>query len=167
MAEGSWVQTGVRWEFHPSNRRGRRVVEAGIGERERVLAKVPLFAGLSKRHRRRVAGESGVATYDQGATVVQEGAAGSVFYVILEGRARVVRNGRTLARLNKGDFFGEMSLLDGRPRTASVVTETPSAFLTLSARSFRAVMDGEPTAASAILKEMAGRLRDLERPPVG
>lgn len=138
------------------------MVEAGIGERERALAKAPLFAGLSKRHRRRIARESGVATYDQGATVVKEGAAGSVFYVVLDGKAKVIRKGRILARLSKGDFFGEMSLLDRGPRTASVITESPAAFLTLSARAFHQVMDAEPAVASAVLREMARRLRQKD-----
>jgi CRP/FNR family cyclic AMP-dependent transcriptional regulator len=162
MARGSWVKTGVRWEFRPTERGGRRVVAAGIGERERALAKVPLFAGLSKRHRRRIAKESGVATYDEGATVVKQGAAGSVFYVVLDGKARVVRKGRTLARLKKGEFFGEMSLLDQGPRTASVITESPAAFLTLSARAFHDVMDAEPAVAGAVLREMARRLRQKD-----
>jgi CRP-like cAMP-binding protein len=138
------------------------VIEAGIGERERALAKVPLFAALSRRHRRRIAKESGVATYDQGATVVKEGAAGTVFYVVLDGTAKVIRRGRTLARLKKGDFFGEMSLLDRGPRTASVITEMPAAFLTLSSRAFHDVMSAEPAVASAVLREMARRLRQKD-----
>jgi CRP-like cAMP-binding protein len=104
---------------------------------------------------------------DEGSPVVKEGAAGSVFFVILDGRVKVVRKGRTVARLKNGDFFGEMSLLDDQPRLASVITEEPSRFLTLSAKEFRAALDREPALAKRILQVIAARLRELENPPAG
>jgi CRP/FNR family transcriptional regulator/CRP/FNR family cyclic AMP-dependent transcriptional regulator len=109
---------------------------------------------------------SGIVRYREGTPVVKEGASGSVFFVILEGKAKVMRKGRTVGRLRRGDFFGEMSLLDGEPRTASVVTEANSTFLTVAAREFHRVLAREPRLALRMLQVMAGRLRATERPLV-
>ena len=109
---------------------------------------------------------SGIVRYREGTPVVKEGASGSVFFVILEGKAKVMRKGRTVGRLRRGDFFGEMSLLDGEPRTASVVTEADSTFLTVAAREFQRVLAREPNLALRMLQVVAGRLRATERPLV-
>ena len=163
----SWVRTGVRWRFRPTGRGESRAARVALEEREAALARAPLFAALPKRHLRQLARSSGVTERSEGTTVVKEGAAGSVFYVILEGKVKVVRKGRVIARLRSGAFFGEMSLLDGQPRTASVVTEAPSRFLTLSAKEFRSALDADPALSKRVLREMAGRLRELEKPPAG
>jgi CRP/FNR family transcriptional regulator, cyclic AMP receptor protein len=163
----SWTGPRVQWGHRPVSRGGRGVVRQGIAERERALGRAPLFAGLSRRHLRALARVSGIVHHDEGDTVVKEGAGGAVFFVVLEGKAKVVRKTRTVARLRRGDFFGEMSILDGRPRNASVVAETPSTFLTLAAKDFRAVLEQEPRIAGRILEVMAVRLRDRERSPLG
>jgi CRP/FNR family transcriptional regulator, cyclic AMP receptor protein len=163
----SWVRTEVRWRFRPTGRDESRAAEVGLAERQEALTAAPLFAALPKRHLRDLARVSGVTERAEGATVVKEGAAGSVFYVILDGAVKVVRKGRTVARLRAGDFFGEMSLLDGQPRVASVITEAPSRFLTLSAKDFRAALDRDPALARRVLREMASRLREREKPPAG
>lgn len=163
----SWVRTKVRWNFRPTGRKTSRAARVGLEEREAALSRAPLFAALPKRHLRQLARVSGVMNRGEGTTVVKEGSAGSVFFVILDGQVKVVRKGRTVARLKAGDFFGEMSLLDGRPRQASVITETPARFLTLSAKEFQAALDRDPALAKRILREMAARLRDLEKPPAG
>jgi CRP-like cAMP-binding protein len=80
-------------------------------------------------------------------------------FVLLEGRARVVQSGRTVARFGPGDFFGEISLLDGEPRSASVVAEDPVRCLVLDGRDFGDALAREPLIAIRILREMAGRLR--------
>lgn len=165
--EPDWVRTGVRWSHRPTERGSKRAARARVAEREEALRRAPLFAGLPRRHVRALARVSGVAEFEEGALVVKEGVAGSVFYVILEGKARVARRGRTLARLKKNDFFGELSLIDGGPRTADVVTEAPSRMLTLSRSEFRKLLDAEPVLSARILEVMAGRVRKLERPPAG
>jgi CRP/FNR family transcriptional regulator, cyclic AMP receptor protein len=166
VARDEWVRTGVGWEHRPTGR-GRRSARAGIGERERALVGAPLFAGLSRRQLRDVARISGIVGRPEGATLVQEGAAGTVFYLILDGAVKVVRKGLTVARLGPGNFFGELSLLDGGPRTASVITEAPSQFLTLPRSSLRAALRSDGRLALRILETMAGRVRQLERPLVG
>jgi CRP-like cAMP-binding protein len=108
-----------------------------------------------------------VANYPEGAKVVSEGAAGTVFYLILDGAVKVVRKGRTVGRLGSGNFFGEMSLLDQAPRTADVVAEGPCRFLTLSRSDFLATLRSDGRLALRILETMAGRVRQVERPLVG
>lgn len=138
-----------------------------LAEREEALRRAPLFAGLSARQLRRLARVSGISDRREGTTVVKEGAAGSVFYVILDGKAKVTRRGRAIARLKAGDFFGEMALLDGEPRTASVVTETDARFLTLSRKDFREALEADATLSQRIMRVMAARVRELEKPPAG
>ena len=70
-------------------------------------------------------------------------------------------SGGTVATIGPGDFFGEMSVLDGRPRTASVIADGPTTCLALPTWDFEAVLRDEPSVAIAILRELAGRLRDL------
>jgi CRP/FNR family cyclic AMP-dependent transcriptional regulator len=164
---GDWLQTGVRWTHRPTQRGSTRAARAGVAQREEALRRAPLFAGLPRRHLRALAKVSGVAEFDQGALVVKEGIAGTVFFVVLEGKVRVTRKGRTIARLGKHDFFGELSLIDGGPRTADVVTEASSRMLTLSRTEFRKLLDSEPKLSSRILETMADRVRKLERPPAG
>jgi CRP/FNR family transcriptional regulator, cyclic AMP receptor protein len=163
----SWTGPRVQWLHRPTERGGRGVRRRGIAERERALARAPLFAGLSGRARTAIAKVSGIVRYREGTPVVKEGASGSVFFVIIEGKARVVRKGRTIGRLRRGDFFGEMSLLDGEPRTASVITDADSTFLTVAAREFNRVLARQPKLAVRMLQVMAGRLRSRERPLVG
>ena len=153
--------------FRPTARRGGDVVKRGIGEREAALARVPLFAELPKRHLRELARASGVSELAEGETVVRQDAAGDVCYVILEGQARVVRNGRRLATIASGDFFGEMSLLDGAPRSASVVADEPSRVLSLPRKAFIELLSANPKIAETVLAVVARRLRVQERPLVG
>jgi len=133
-----------------------------------ILARVPLFSGLSAKQLRRVAGLAEEVRYMEGAAVVKEGEDGDSFFVIVEGEAKVVRkDGRVLNRLLPGDFFGEISLLDGGKRTASVVSETPMRMLMLDRRSFARMLKEEPGIASKMLRELATRLRRMERPVPG
>jgi CRP-like cAMP-binding protein len=104
----------------------------------------------------------------EGATIVRQGEPGDTFYVIVEGEAKVKdRNGRTLSGLIRGDFFGEISLMDGGPRTATVVAETHLTALALSRKDFGALLRSEPKVTVGLLKHAATLLRRLERPASG
>jgi len=130
-----------------------------------ILAQVPLFSNLSPRHVRRLADRCEEHRYMEGASIVREGDKGDTFFVVQEGQARVVnRNGRVLNRVYPGDFFGEISLLDGGPRTATVVAETPMLLLGLSRTAFRDVLETEPAVAVKLLQYSAGMLRRVEHP---
>ena len=89
---------------------------------------------------------------------------GDSFYVILQGQAKVVNEaGQVVNRLLPGDFFGEISLLDGGPRTATVIADTPVRAVRVFKRSFDMVVNQEPGVASEILTVVARRLREAER----
>ncbi|HSJ51882.1 MAG TPA: cyclic nucleotide-binding domain-containing protein [Actinomycetota bacterium] len=138
-------------------------------KRERdALARVPLFAGLAARHLRRLADSTEEQRYMEGSSVVREGDVGDTFYVILEGEAKVVSGGRRVVnRLQPGDFFGEISLLDGGPRTASVIADTPITMLALPRKAFLRAIEQEPAVGVKLLAHAAGMLRRLERSPTG
>ena len=132
-----------------------------------ALADVPLFSGLSRRHLRHIAELTEEQRFDEGSTLAEEGKEGDTFYVILEGEARVVRGGRRIARLLPGDFFGEIALIDGGPRTASVIAETPLQALTIGRKRFRKVLEEDPSVVVKMLEELARRLRNAQRSLTG
>src|SRR3954470_3282091 len=88
-----------------------------------TLAEVPLFEGLPKRHLRRIAKLARVRRFAPGSTMVRTGEPGKSFFILLDGSARVVRRSGRARRLGTGDYFGEMALLDGAARSASVVAD--------------------------------------------
>ncbi|HKE54129.1 MAG TPA: cyclic nucleotide-binding domain-containing protein [Actinomycetota bacterium] len=133
-----------------------------------VLAQVPLFAGVPSRFLKRLAGEMDEQRFMEGATIVRKGDPGETFYVVVEGEAKVTdENGKRLAGLIPGDFFGEISLMDGGPRTATVVSDTPMTALALSRKDFRAMLESEPHVTVGLLKHAAQLLRRLEHPASG
>jgi len=132
-----------------------------------ALVDVPLFSMLSKRQLRHIAALSEEQQFDEGTSLAEEGKPGDTFYVLLEGEAKVVRGGRRMDRLIPGDFFGEIALIDGGPRTASVVTTTPVTTLTITRSRFRKMLDEDSNIVLAMLEELAKRLRNNERSPTG
>ncbi len=128
-------------------------------ERAQILARVPMLGALSKRQRRRLLSRTSQHDYREGATIVRQGTRGETVFVLLEGTARVVRGGRTVARLSPGDFFGEIAVLDRRPRTADVIATSPVAVLVLHRDDLKAILEDEPQAAWSLLEALAGRLR--------
>ncbi len=122
-----------------------------------ALARIPLFSGLSKRHLRRILKATSDYDYKEGHTIVRQGDEGEALFVVLEGRARVVRSGRTVVRLGPGDFFGEIAVLNKRPRTASVVADSPLRCLVLHRDELRKILADEPRAAWAMLGALAAR----------
>ena len=134
---------------------GKRGVDA--------LSSVPLFKGLSRRHLRGLSGIAEEVHFGPDEPIIEEGYAGETFYALLEGETKVVRRGRTINRLYPGDFFGEVSLLDGGPRTASVIATTPVAVVRIYRRHFLKLVGAEPEIAFKIMVELAHRVRGLER----
>ena len=126
-----------------------------------LLRGVPLFAELSRRNLRGLAGLAEQVRFGIGRTVVQYGSRGTAFFVIVEGQAKVTAgySNRAFARLGPGDFFGELALLDGGPRTASVVTETPLLAIRIARAEFRKMLASHPDVALKLLEELSGRLR--------
>lgn len=142
---------------------GRRVDRPLSRDDIRMLADVPLFAGLSRRHLRRLAEHADLASFREGEPIVREGRAGGTFYVLVQGEARVQRRGRTIGTLGPGEFFGEISLLDGGPRTADVVAATPLVAIRVFKQAFDRMLGEERGVAARILAVVARRLRESER----
>jgi CRP-like cAMP-binding protein len=94
--------------------------------------------------------------------VVTEGQLGHEFYLLLSGSASVRRNGRKIATLGPGQYFGEMALLDRGPRSATIVIEEPAELLVIGQREFLAVLDQVPALAHKLLVNMAVRLREAD-----
>ena len=131
-----------------------------------ALRQVPLFAGLSRRHLHHLADIADEREFSAGRTVVQNGSRGDSFYVILDGKAKVTAgySTRALAKIGPGDFFGELALLDGGPRTASVIAETWLTTIRIGRTDFRAMIRSEPEVALKVMEELARRLREDRSP---
>ena len=126
-----------------------------------LLAATPLFAGLEAEELGRIADRTVETDYRSGGVIVREGEIGTGFFVIVSGAVRVVRDGETVGRLGPGEFFGELSVLDRRPRNAQVVADVPTTCLALASWDLEAVISEQPTVALAMLRVLAGRLRDV------
>ena len=128
-----------------------------------VIASVPIFESLSKRHLKKVAGLTSTVEFGAGDTVIQEGEPGDSFFVAVSGQAKVISGGKTIHRLIPGDHFGEISLLDGRPRSASVVAETPMSLLMVPRPAFLRLEKNDADLARALLASLARMVRRVDR----
>lgn len=126
------------------------------------LSSIPLFANLSARQLRRILKSATEHRYEAGDVIVREGGRTQTLFVILEGTAKVVKNGRTLARRSVGEFFGEVSMIDLRPRAATVTAETSMVCMVLYHDDLRKLVIGDPQVAWSLLQTLAGRLRDTD-----
>lgn len=126
------------------------------------LAKVPIFSACSRQELEAIACRVTDVTLPAGEVVVAEGRAGYEFLVIVQGEVAVTKGDREVARLGAGDFFGELSLLDRGPRTATVTTLTDVEAIVLSAQEFDAFLEEVPSVARAILAGAARRMRELD-----
>src|SRR2546421_3972511 len=138
--------------------------EMGRGGAELVpmLAGVPLFRNLSRRHLKRVASLARMRRFAAETPIVRAGDAGSAFYVLIDGGARVVTPKGRARKLGSGDFFGEMALLDDSPRSASVVAEGDVLTMTINRSAFGKLLPSEPALSQELLRTLAARLRSAE-----
>jgi CRP/FNR family transcriptional regulator, cyclic AMP receptor protein len=131
----------------------------------RLLADVGLFSGCSRRELDKIASLVDEVDVPAGKVMTREGDSGWECFVIAEGNAKATRNGRKIASFGPGSFFGEMSLLDQGPRSATVSAETDMHLLVLSSRGFFALVDDMPVVARKVMAVLAERLRAAERAP--
>jgi CRP/FNR family transcriptional regulator, cyclic AMP receptor protein len=131
--------------------------------RAEQLSRVPLFADCSKRELGRLLSHTRTETVDAGHTLFVEGAPSSNMYVILTGTAVVKKSGRRIARVGPGDVVGELSVILGGPRTATVQAETPIEWLVLDQGSLRAAIDEVPGLGWHLLHSVAARLDQASR----
>jgi CRP/FNR family cyclic AMP-dependent transcriptional regulator len=125
----------------------------------KMLAGVPIFEGLTKKELQAITAAGKVVTHAAGSTLAREGESGLGFFLILDGVASVAVGDKPRKKLGQGDFFGEISLLDQGPRTATVVAQTPVTTFGLTAWVFKRLVEQNPSIAAKMLKVMAQRLR--------
>jgi CRP/FNR family transcriptional regulator, cyclic AMP receptor protein len=125
-----------------------------------LLASLPLFARIGKRRLRKIASLAQIQVFSPGAVVVEIGQPSNAFYLILGGSAKVV--GKSRRTLGIGDYFGEMGLIDGEPRSATIVAEGELQVMKLPRRPFLKLLSQEPQIATAMMAELAARIRTLE-----
>jgi CRP/FNR family transcriptional regulator/CRP/FNR family cyclic AMP-dependent transcriptional regulator len=127
------------------------------------LKKVPLFSNLSQRHLKEIAKHADQVQVEKGRVLVQQGKTGWEFIFIVEGKARVEKNGKIIRQLTGGDFFGEISLIDGEPRTATVIAESDMTLLIVHKSSFDHLLDTIPGLQRKILVSLCNYLRRAEK----
>ncbi len=131
-----------------------------------VLRTVPLFAGMTDRSLQRIAELARETSYESGSVIVREGEPGESFVVIITGAATVEQDGRTLTSLGAGDFLGEIALIDGGPRTATVTATEPIAALVVDRAGFQQLMDDHPVARHDLVSALTQRLRQRAPTPL-
>jgi CRP-like cAMP-binding protein len=123
-----------------------------------TLERVPLFEGLDAAELQAIADAMHERLFETGATVVAEGAAADGFFVIESGEAEVVAQGEPRGTLGTGDWFGEIALLMGSERTATITARTELHCYGLTPVDFRTLVEGSPAIAWKVLQSMAYRL---------
>jgi CRP-like cAMP-binding protein len=128
------------------------------GTKVDLIAKVPLFAGLSKRELGQVGSIADEIDLPEDKVLIREGERGREFYVLLDGEVEVTRGGKRVATRRAEDFFGEIALVSSLPRTATVTTRTPVRALVIRDVEFRALLQRTPAIALKVLNAVADRL---------
>ncbi len=130
------------------------------------LEKVPLFSGCSRRELSVIARAAKQVSHPAGTVIAREGELGIGLFLILEGMCLVSVGGRERARLGPSDFFGEIALIDGGPRTATVTALTDVRLVGLTEWVFRGLLLEHPSIALKTLESVASRLRAVSKEPV-
>lgn len=126
------------------------------------LAAVPIFSELSKADLRSISRLMTTTTVKEGKNLTKQGQIGREFVIILEGKADVMIDFRRVATLTSGDFFGELSLLSGDPRNATVVAQTDMLAQVLTRQEFIALLDEKPVVAKKLLVGVVKRYQNLQ-----
>lgn len=135
---------------------------AGADPKLDLLRRVPLFAGLGPKELAAIGAITEESQIAAGMALTHEGRHEGYFFVIVSGIVRIERGGQTLNTLRDGDFLGEISLLDGGPRTATAIAESPCQLLIMTFQRFQQLLDTAPEVRTAILEEVGRRLRALD-----
>jgi CRP/FNR family cyclic AMP-dependent transcriptional regulator len=126
------------------------------------LSKIWLFSTSSAKDLRIIRKALEELTVPPGRLLTEQGTIGREFFLIVSGQASVKRNNRKVATLGPGQYFGELALLDRRPRSASVTSDTEMTLLVLGQQQFNGVLDAVPPLSRKLLSAMATRLREAD-----
>ena len=130
-----------------------------------MLGAVPLFSLTPKKQLRTIAEEFRGRAVPAGAQIVEQGKYGREFFVVVSGTARCEVDGREIRKFGPGSFFGELALLAGGPRSATITAETPMELLVLDRRDFTMLVRTTPDVAVKILESLAARLQAADHQP--
>ena len=130
-----------------------------------ALKASPLFEGLSRKQLAQLARLTDDLEVPAGTVLCEEGKRGHEFFVIIDGEATVTRNGKSIARIGGGDFFGEIALLERVVRTATVAAASPLRFIVVSDQAFKAVLDTDPSIERQVLRALVRRLVSMSGDP--
>jgi CRP-like cAMP-binding protein len=133
----------------------------GVVDERRIelLGACRLFGGVGRDVLERVADKATEVDFPAGHVIARQNEIGTGFFVIVAGKVRVIRDGQRLAELGPGDFFGELSVLDGQPRNAQVTAVGPCRCLAVASWDLEALLLEDPRLALAIIRGLAARLR--------
>jgi CRP-like cAMP-binding protein len=126
---------------------------------EEFLSRVPIFAKCTAEEVSAIAGVAQESFFQPGQIIVTQGTPGQAFYMIISGRVEILRDGNSLGAFGVGDFFGEMSLLDSAPRSATIRALEDTSCLMLSSWDFKALLEQHPSIAIKLLEVLSRRLR--------
>ena len=126
---------------------------------EEFLARVPIFSACTADEVSAIAGVAQEGFFQSGQVIVTQGTPGQAFYMITAGRVEILRDGVSLGAFGPGDFFGEMSLLDQAPRSATIRAIDQVSCLMLSSWDFKALLERHPSIAIKLLEVLSRRLR--------
>jgi CRP/FNR family cyclic AMP-dependent transcriptional regulator len=127
-----------------------------------ALGRCPFFAELSRGELIELAKATEDMEVDEGRALTREGESGREFFVIIDGEVSVTKDGNELRRLGPGDFFGEIALLEDRPRTATVIAATPLRFFVLTRQSFRSLLAHQPQLEQKVNAALDERLHPTD-----
>ena len=127
--------------------------------RAELLGACRLFAGLDADDLAAIAGRAVEIDFGPRDVIARQGEIGTGFFVIADGRVRVIRGGETVAQLGPGEFFGELSVIDGAPRNAQVIAIEPTQCLGIASWDFEAILLEQPRVSLAVLRAVVARLR--------
>ena len=127
-----------------------------------LLRRVPLFAGCRGHSLELIGQLADEVDVSDGHTLVREGAYAHEFFVIVEGRVRIERQGKTINWLGPGDFLGEIALIDHGRRTATAVTDGSAKLLVIHQSGFTSLLEDSPSIRLEVMEALAARVRHLE-----
>ena len=127
-----------------------------------ALSQTDLFAGLSKKHMTSIASQARLVHHQQGKDITEQGGGAAGFHLIKEGTASVQVGGKDRPDIGPGSYFGEISMIDGQPRSATVHAESEMTTISIPSWSFHPVLEEEAEVAKVLLKVLCARLRAAE-----
>jgi CRP/FNR family transcriptional regulator, cyclic AMP receptor protein len=138
-------------------------VSNGRKERQELLEKVSMFSACNKKELAKLASVAQERRVPSGTVLTKEGEPGDEFFVVAEGMAEAAIGGRKVGSIPAGSFFGELSLLDRGPRTATVTAELPTRLVVITAQDFGRVLSEVPSIAVKIMRGLATRIRSADQ----